>query len=150
MSKYYKWMKIVHQYSQEPPPSPAFQWTLNWDPITYTEDRGAQIIIGSCPRSAADIQRLKQEIGIDAIVSLQVYFREDSVHFGEHSVHFRERSVNFREHSVHLREHVAAEARSRGALLTLCRSVGFVVRECVLPRFARHFRGILTRLTCGQ
>jgi len=55
----------------DPPPPGSWQWTLNWDPITYTEDRGAQIIIGSCPRSAADIQRLKQEIGIDAIVSLQ-------------------------------------------------------------------------------
>jgi len=55
----------------DPPPPGSWQWTLNWDPITFTEDRGAQIIVGSCPRTATDIIRLKEETGVDAILSLQ-------------------------------------------------------------------------------
>jgi len=45
--------------------SDEWKWTLNWDPIT------SNIIVGSCPRSAADLDRLVNEAGIEAIICLQ-------------------------------------------------------------------------------
>eukprot|EP00239_Pterosperma_sp_CCMP1384_P000243 CAMPEP_0197847668 /NCGR_PEP_ID=MMETSP1438-20131217/6714_1 /TAXON_ID=1461541 /ORGANISM="Pterosperma sp., Strain CCMP1384" /LENGTH=580 /DNA_ID=CAMNT_0043459657 /DNA_START=508 /DNA_END=2250 /DNA_ORIENTATION=+ len=42
-----------------------WRWTLNWDEITPL------IIVGSCPRSVGDVDRLKHEAGVDAIMCLQ-------------------------------------------------------------------------------
>ncbi len=42
------------------------RWSLNWDTIT------SEIVVGSCPRSASDIDRMVDEAGINAIICLQV------------------------------------------------------------------------------
>lgn len=42
------------------------RWSLNWDTIT------PEIVVGSCPRSASDIDRMVDEAGISAIICLQV------------------------------------------------------------------------------
>lgn len=42
-----------------------WRWTLNWDAIT------PNIIVGSCPRSPEDIDRMVDEAGIDAVLNLQ-------------------------------------------------------------------------------
>ena len=42
------------------------RWSLNWDQIN------SQIVVGSCPRSASDIDRMVDEAGISAIICLQV------------------------------------------------------------------------------
>jgi hypothetical protein len=66
-----------------PPQGGKWGWTLNWDPIVFddlsepipdpTEAQLAatQLIIGSCPRSPADIDRLVDEAGVQAIICLQ-------------------------------------------------------------------------------
>ena len=41
------------------------RWSLNWDTIT------PEIVVGSCPRSASDIDRMVDEAGISAIICLQ-------------------------------------------------------------------------------
>eukprot|EP00245_Coleochaete_scutata_P013508 TRINITY_DN551_c0_g1_i1.p1 TRINITY_DN551_c0_g1~~TRINITY_DN551_c0_g1_i1.p1 ORF type:complete len:442 (+),score=63.69 TRINITY_DN551_c0_g1_i1:94-1419(+) len=43
----------------------SWQWTLNWDFIT------PDIAVGSCPRSASDVERLIDEAGVTAIINLQ-------------------------------------------------------------------------------
>eukprot|EP00850_Spirogloea_muscicola_P004004 SM000017S02744 [mRNA] locus=s17:173:3853:+ [translate_table: standard] len=43
----------------------SWEWTLNWDYIT------PNIMVGSCPRSSADIDRLVDEGGVQAILNLQ-------------------------------------------------------------------------------
>eukprot|EP00898_Chlorokybus_atmophyticus_P003983 jgi/Chlat1/4586/Chrsp290S04331 len=43
----------------------TWQWTLNWNEIT------PGILVGSCPRSAADVDRLVNEAGVQAILNLQ-------------------------------------------------------------------------------
>ena len=43
------------------------RWSLNWDTIT------PEIVVGSCPRSASDIDRMVDEAGISAIICLQVF-----------------------------------------------------------------------------
>ena len=58
------------------------EWTLNWDPMVFddagaienpTEEQlnAASLIIGSCPRSPEDIDRLVDEGGVEAIICLQ-------------------------------------------------------------------------------
>lgn len=42
------------------------RWSLNWDQIN------SHIVVGSCPRSASDIDRMIDEAGISAIICLQV------------------------------------------------------------------------------
>ena len=42
------------------------RWSLNWDQIT------PEIVVGSCPRSASDIDRIVDEAGISAVICLQV------------------------------------------------------------------------------
>ncbi|DBB11634.1 TPA: hypothetical protein ACH3X3_007018 [Trebouxia sp. C0006] len=42
-----------------------WRWSLNWDTIT------SEIVVGSCPRSASDIDRMVDEAGINAIICLQ-------------------------------------------------------------------------------
>lgn len=46
-------------------PMDQWRWSLNWDQIT------SQIVVGSCPRSAADVDRMVDEAGISAIICLQ-------------------------------------------------------------------------------
>ena len=48
------------------------RWSLNWDQIN------SQIVVGSCPRSASDIDRIVDEAGISAIICLQVSLAEPS------------------------------------------------------------------------
>lgn len=67
----------------DPPPAEGgWEWTLNWDPIAYDEDgaiadpnegdlKAAGIIVGSCPRTPEDVDRLIDEAGVEAIVCLQ-------------------------------------------------------------------------------
>ena len=68
----------------DPPPSTGgWEWTLNWDPICFDDDgaalrdpsdselRDASMIIGSCPRTPEDVDRLVDEAGIEAIICLQ-------------------------------------------------------------------------------
>ncbi|KAK3250987.1 hypothetical protein CYMTET_39664 [Cymbomonas tetramitiformis] len=55
----------------DPPPPGPWQWTLNWDYITTMEKDGVEILVGSCPRSAEDMERLANEAGVEAILSLQ-------------------------------------------------------------------------------
>lgn len=43
----------------------TWQWTLNWDTVT------PNVLVGSCPRSPSDIDRLVDEAGIDAVLNLQ-------------------------------------------------------------------------------
>lgn len=67
-----------------PPTGGSWEWTLNWDPIVYDENDAvaiaeptreqlddAKLIIGSCPRSPADVDRLIDEGGVEAIICLQ-------------------------------------------------------------------------------
>lgn len=42
-----------------------WQWTLNWNEIT------PNIVVGSCPRSPGDVDRMVYEAGIDAVLNLQ-------------------------------------------------------------------------------
>ena len=46
------------------------RWSLNWDQIN------SQIVVGSCPRSASDVDRMVDEAGISAIICLQVQCAE--------------------------------------------------------------------------
>ncbi|MGB5064238.1 MAG: dual specificity protein phosphatase family protein [Candidatus Competibacter sp.] len=46
-------------------PSPAWFWRLNWDTIRH------DLVIGSCPRDPADLDRLRTEAQISAVLSLQ-------------------------------------------------------------------------------
>ena len=54
------------------PPHPPRQWTLNWDPVVLNDAGEATILVGSCPKTPADVRRLKEEAGVEAILSLQV------------------------------------------------------------------------------
>jgi hypothetical protein len=66
-----------------PPTGGGWEWTLNWDPIVYDSESGAihdpseeqlreaRMIIGSCPRTAEDVDRLIDEGGVEAIICLQ-------------------------------------------------------------------------------
>ena len=68
---------------EETPPPPAVAGTLNWDPIVFDNNNvtienptkekldDAKLIIGSCPRSPADVDRLIDEAGVEAIICLQ-------------------------------------------------------------------------------
>lgn len=51
--------------SKNEPFQSEWRWTLNWDAIT------PNIIVGSCPRSPEDIDRMVDEAGIDAVLNLQ-------------------------------------------------------------------------------
>ena len=66
------------------PPEGRWSWTLNWDYVTYDRDaevpiehpserelKECSMMIGSCPRSPGDIDRLIDEAGVEAIVCLQ-------------------------------------------------------------------------------
>lgn len=67
----------------DPPPTGGkWEWTLNWDPVVF-DDAGAienpskeqldaaSLVIGSCPRSPEDVDRLVDEGGVEAIICLQ-------------------------------------------------------------------------------
>ena len=66
------------------PPEGRWQWTLNWDYVTYDSEKMEPIenptyeemkncstLIGSCARTPEDIDRLIDEAGVEAIVCLQ-------------------------------------------------------------------------------
>jgi len=55
----------------DPPPPGRWQWTLNWDPVVLNDAGEATILVGSCPKTPADVRRLKEEAGVEAILSLQ-------------------------------------------------------------------------------
>lgn len=66
----------------DPPPEGSWQWTLNWDPVMYKDGQlehyrttgkvpDTDLIVGSCPRDAADVDRLIEEANIQAILCLQ-------------------------------------------------------------------------------
>ena len=65
-----------------PPTGGGWEWTLNWDPIVFDNNepvespsdaqlRDASMIIGSCPRTAEDVDRLVDDAGVEAIICLQ-------------------------------------------------------------------------------
>jgi hypothetical protein len=65
-----------------PPDTGGWEWTLNWDQICYDEQgtvqnpskeqlEAASMIIGSCPRTPEDVDRLIDEAGVEAIICLQ-------------------------------------------------------------------------------
>ena len=56
-------LSFVPSPGGDPPPPGSWSWTLNWDPICHSAT-GAEILVGSCPRSADDVQRLKTEAGV--------------------------------------------------------------------------------------
>lgn len=77
----------------EAPPPGKWEWTLNWDPIVYdktareplyapSEDElaAAGCIIGSCPRTPADVDRLVDEGGVEAIICLQCELCHGALH----------------------------------------------------------------------
>ena len=47
--------------------SSDWQWTLNWDAVTPDE----RVLVGSCPRTPADVERLAAEAGPTAVLCLQ-------------------------------------------------------------------------------
>ena len=67
----------------DPPEPGSWSWTLNWDYVTLDDGDAlirepsdadaarARVLIGSCPRSPADVDRLVDEAGVEAIVCLQ-------------------------------------------------------------------------------
>lgn len=66
----------------DPPPEGSWQWTLNWDPVLYKNGHmehfrstgkapETDLIVGSCPRNAEDVDRLIEEANIQAILCLQ-------------------------------------------------------------------------------
>ena len=68
----------------EAPPPGKWEWTLNWDPVVYDEVNAAPLtaptkaeldaagcVIGSCPRTPSDVDRLIDEGGVEAIICLQ-------------------------------------------------------------------------------
>ncbi|KAG0566519.1 hypothetical protein KC19_7G069500 [Ceratodon purpureus] len=61
------WEQRQKEATEVKDPADPFQWrwTLNWDSIT------PNIIVGSCPRSPGDVDRMVDEAGIDAILNLQ-------------------------------------------------------------------------------
>lgn len=50
-----------------------WRWTLNWDQITD------DIVVGSCPRSPSDVDRIQEESGCDAIMCLQCELCHDAL-----------------------------------------------------------------------
>ncbi|KAK3247505.1 hypothetical protein CYMTET_42998 [Cymbomonas tetramitiformis] len=44
-----------------------WRWTLNWDQVL----ENPSVLVGSCPRSPEDVDRLVEEAGVEAIVCLQ-------------------------------------------------------------------------------
>ena len=65
-------------------PAGRWEWTLNWDPVVYDEVNAAPLtaptkaeldaagcVIGSCPRTPSDVDRLIDEGGVEAIICLQ-------------------------------------------------------------------------------
>lgn len=66
---------------------PRWVWTLNWDSIT------PRIVIGSCPMSAGDLERIRGEAGASALLSLQ----HDECH-----AHFRIDYAELRRHGADL------------------------------------------------
>lgn len=69
-------------------------WTLNWNEIR--ED----LLIGSCPMSGSDLDRIRHETGASAILSLQ--HDECLAHFG----------IDYEQHRVHGRRLCLEMARS--------------------------------------
>ncbi|GAQ81461.1 Dual specificity protein phosphatase family protein [Klebsormidium nitens] len=62
------WEKRMEESKEAGTETPAFgewKWTLNWNFIT------PDIAIGSCPRSASDVDRIVDEGGFNAIINLQ-------------------------------------------------------------------------------
>jgi hypothetical protein len=67
----------------DPPAPGSWSWTLNWDYVTLDDGDNlirepsdadaakARVLIGSCPRGPADVDRLVDEAGVEAIVCLQ-------------------------------------------------------------------------------
>ena len=61
----------------EAPPPGKWEWTLNWDPVVYDKVNAAPLtaptdaVIGSCPRTPSDVDRLIDEGGVEAIICLQ-------------------------------------------------------------------------------
>ncbi|EEH57296.1 uncharacterized protein MICPUCDRAFT_58020 [Micromonas pusilla CCMP1545] len=71
----------------DPPPTGGrWEWTLNWDPVVFDASASppaaiesptdaqlasSKLVIGSCPRSPADVDRLIDEGGVEAIICLQ-------------------------------------------------------------------------------
>ena len=68
----------------EAPPPGKWEWTLNWDPVVYDKGNAAPLtapteaelnaagcVIGSCPRTPSDVDRLIDEGGVEAIICLQ-------------------------------------------------------------------------------
>ena len=43
----------------------AWTWTLNWGPIT------PELVVGTCPLVPGDLERIKQRLGVTAVLSLQ-------------------------------------------------------------------------------
>jgi len=92
----------------------SWSWTLNWDYLTLDGDnqvietpseeemRGAKIMIGSCPRSAGDVDRLVDEAGVEAIVCLQCSLCHEAMDIDWESVRRRavERGVMITQVSV--------------------------------------------------
>jgi protein-tyrosine phosphatase len=71
-----------------------WHWTLNWNEIR--ED----LLIGSCPMSGSDLDRIRHETGASAILSLQ--HAECLAHFG----------IDYEQHRVHGRRLCLEMARS--------------------------------------
>jgi len=56
----------------DPPPAGSdWAWSLNWDPVLLHADGSPEVLVGSCPRSAVDVDRLAEEAGCGAILCLQ-------------------------------------------------------------------------------
>ena len=52
------------------PSGPGWAWSLNWDPVLLRPDGSVEVYVGSCPRSAADVERLA-DAGVQALLCLQ-------------------------------------------------------------------------------
>jgi hypothetical protein len=79
----------------DPPPTGGrWEWTLNWDPVVFDASASppaaiesptdaqlasSKLVIGSCPRSPADVDRLIDEGGVEAIICLQCTLCHDAL-----------------------------------------------------------------------
>ena len=70
-------------------PSPAWSWPLDWDTIRH------DLVIGSCPRGPADLDRLQTEAQISAVLSLQhdKCLRELAIDYPQLARHGRARGL---------------------------------------------------------
>eukprot|EP00873_Tetraselmis_striata_P006296 jgi/Tetstr1/426560/TSEL_001636.t1 len=106
----------------DPPPSGDWKWTLNWDPIL------PGLAIGSCPREPADVVRLAEEAGVEAIVCLQSEVCHEAMEIEWGPVETKARELGIMVTRVAVKDFdrldQATMVPEMGKMIALCRALG--------------------------